>query len=453
MQEHQRYFPVRNDSGKLMPHFVTVANIESRDVAGRSLVFAATGVEVVDAGVVTAARAAGTLANSADDLERCDFHVPAVARRGDIVIAVGTAGAAPGLAARLRDRFAASLGPEWERFAALLAQMRSIARRTVADRAERMRVMGRASRDDSLLAALARGAAIDAEAALTKARFLDSGAMDEDRRPRGSEALRERAFVSLVGAGPGAPDLLTVRAVACIREADVIVYDDLVDRRVLEEASPRAELVYYGKRCEDSGPPRQGPEVLVERALEGPGKRVVRLKGGDPNVFGRSAEEIAALENAGVHYEIVPGVTAALAAAAAAAIPLTQRGVARSVTFVSGTSAGPASGSARFDDIARLVATGNTVAAYMGLHVLPEIIRGLAEEGLRSDTPVAVVSAASLPEQSSIVGTLADIAERVSEAMPPSPAIVLLGEVARARRTTHSHVPVGDTELLPRGAR
>jgi uroporphyrin-III C-methyltransferase len=334
--------------------------------------------------------------------------------------------------------------------------MRSIARQIIADRAERMRVLGRASHDDGLLAALARGTVVDAETALAEARFLDSAAAREGRRPQSSEVLSEDAFVSLVGAGPGAPDLLTVRAVACIREADVIVYDDLVDRRVLKEASPHAELVYCGKRCEHSGPPRPGPEVLVERALEGPGKRVVRLKGGDPNVFGRSAEEITALENAGVHYEIVPGVTAALAAAAAAAIPLTQRGAARSVTFVSGTSAGSvesATGSANPGDIARLTATGDTVAVYMGLHVLPEIVQGLAGEGLRLDMPVTVVSAASLPEQSVVDGTLADIAERVSEVMPPSPAIVLLGEVVRPRRTTHSRVPVGEPEPLPSGAR
>lgn len=402
------------------------------DIAEKTLVFAATGVEAVDSEVVSAARAAGVLANAADDLARCDFHVPAVARRGDIVIAVGTGGAAPALAARLRDRFAASLGPEWERLAALLGRVRDLARDRIADPAERMRVLNVASRDGDLLAAIARGAEPDAESVLGVALGATSGTAADDELPPA------RAHVSLVGTGPGAPDLLTLRAVQCIREADVIVFDDLVDRRVLDSAAPGAELVYCGKRGWRSGPARPGPELLVERALEGGGRRVVRLKGGDPNIFGRSAEEFAALNRAGVSCEVVPGVTAVLAAAAAAHIPLTEREVSSSVTLVSGIAAsGGPDGAEKADaaNVARLVLNGGTVAVYMGLRSLPEIVAGLVSEGLPAQLPVAVISAASLPEQTVLRATLDDIVERVAEAAPASPALVILGEVAR------SHTP------------
>jgi len=419
---------------------------DTSDVAGRALTFAATGIAEVDEAVASAARDAAVLVNAADDLARCDFHVPAVARRGDIVIAVGTSGAAPALAARLRDRFAASLGPEWERFVALLGAMRVLARERITDGAERMRVLARASRDDRLLSALSRGAEVDAATALDEAQAdAAGGPVGRDGGGAGttspwsatwSENEPRRARVSLVGTGPGAPDLLTLRAGARVREADVIVYDDLVDRRVLAQASPRAELVYCGKRGWRPGPHRPGPELLVERALEGAGKHVVRLKGGDPGVFGRLAEEIAALENAGVPYEIVPGVTAGLAAAAAARIPLTERGVSGSVTLVTGATATTVDGAteqASPTDIARLVAAGGTVAVYMGLRLLPEIVEGLGREGVCANLPVAVVGAVSTAEESLVRGTIANIAARVARAAPASPALVVIGEVARQR--------------------
>lgn len=391
------------------------------DVSGSALAFTATGIVEVDSAVAEAARASGIFVNSADDNARCDFHIPAVARRGDIVIAVGTGGSAPALAARLRDRFAAALGPEWERFAALLGEMRDLARTRIADRRERARVLTAAAGGDALLARLARGEDVSAADAL---------AAEASTTP-------QTTLVSLVGAGPGAPDLLTLRAYERIRAADVIVYDDLVDRSVLAQARPDAELVYSGKRGWRSGPDRPGPELLVQRALEAGGQRVVRLKGGDPNVFGRSTEEIAALESAGVPYEIVPGITAALAAAAAAHIPLTQRGVSGSLTLATGVAIGaPGAGAPHADDptpadIAALVRSGSTVAVYMGLRVLPEITDALLSAGVSADLPVAVVGSASLPGETVVRGTLSDIASRVAAAEVPSPAIAILGEVAR----------------------
>ena len=440
---------------------------EPGDVIGRTLVFTATDVLEVDTAVAQEARVRGIFVNSADDNERCDFHVPAVARRGDIVIAVGTGGAAPALAARLRDRFAGSLGPEWERLATLLGQMRDLARERIADRGARARALSSAARDAALLARLARGEEVDAAEALGRAQAegaapapaaavaAPAGASCAEAPQQAAAPawqvppLPEGAFVSLVGAGPGAPDLLTARAYDRIAAADVIIYDDLVDRTVLDAARPEAELVYSGKRGWQSGPDRPGPELLAERALEAGGKRVVRLKGGDPNVFGRSTEELEVLETAGVPYEIVPGITAALAAAAAAHIPLTQRGVAGSLTLATGVAMGASgeasaaseSGGARnanadLDqptpaDIASLARAGSTVAVYMGLRVLPQIADALLAAGVSAELPVAVIGSASLPGEIVVKARLADIAERVAEAGVPSPAIAILGEVAR----------------------
>lgn len=413
------------------------------DVIGKSLVLTATGIPAVDGAVTGAARSRGIFANSADDLRNCDFHVPAVERRGDIVIAVATGGSAPALAARLRDRFASSLGPEWERLATLLGSVRDLMKRQGLGQQERRLVLQAAAHDDALLAELARGVEIapeqlwqseSAAGAGDPIGLRDDGAEYGALRALSADVATATALVSLVGAGPGAPDLLTVRAYERIREAHVIVYDDLVDRRVLAHAAPNAELIYAGKRGWRDCPRRPGPDLLVSRALEAGGRRVVRLKGGDPNIFGRSTEEIEALERAGVAYEVVPGVTAALAAAAAAHVSLTERGVAGSVTLATGVSVAGVTANDEeptASDIASLVRAGSTVAVYMGLRVLPQVTAALSAEGLPDELPVVVVGSASQPEEQVVRGHLSDIACLIAERDVASPAIVIIGEVGR----------------------
>lgn len=394
---------------------------DGADVDGAALVLTATGDPAVDGAVAAAARAVGVPVNAADDDANCDFHLPAVARRGLITIAVGTAGAAPALAALLRDRIAAWLGPEWERFAAVLGEARVAARQRFNDPATRMRVLREAAESTETLAAIARGENVTAETVLDGPDVCAASGEGDSR-----------ALVSLVGAGPGAPDLLTLRAYERLRQADVVLYDDLVDRRVLDAAPAHAELVYAGKRGWRSGPLRPGPEALVRYAQEAGGKRVVRLKGGDPSIFGKSAEEIAVLEDAGVPYEIVPGVTAALAAAAAARMPLTERGTAGSVTLATAISMGtedPDEPSAA--ELASLVRAGRTVAVYMGLRALPRLIQALRDAGVPDSLPAAAVGAASLPNERCVKATLGTIEQAVSEAEIASPALLILGGVAR----------------------
>jgi len=414
------------------------------DVNGTALVFTATGNPEVDGRVAAAARRGGAFVNSADDDANCDFHMPAVARRGLITIAVGTAGAAPALAARLRDRFAASLGPEWARFAEVLRDARSLARERLTDSVDRMRTLAAAANDDRLLSAIARGDRVTPEDVLSSPRRTGRAGRMLDRAGRRDQPSGG-PFVSLVGAGPGATDLLTQRACDRLSRADVVVYDDLVDRSMLALAPDSADLVYCGKRGWRDDAERPGPEVLVARALEAGGQRVVRLKGGDPNVFGRSGEEIAALEEAGVPFEVVPGVTSALAAAAAARIPLTQRGVAGAFTVATGVSAGTFGAVGGSGDepttaeIASLARAGSTIVVYMGLRVLPELTQALISAGVPHDLPVAIVASASLPSERVVCATLRTAAVRARDTRIASPAVIIVGEVARsawARDTT-----------------
>jgi uroporphyrin-III C-methyltransferase len=232
--------------------------------------------------------------------------------------------------------------------------------------------------------------------------------------------------VRLVGAGPGDPRLITVRGLELLRRADVVVHDRLVDGALLDEASPHAERIFVGKRrgCHAASQDAINA-VLVDRARAG--LEVVRLKGGDPFVFGRGGEEAAALAAAGVPLEIVPGVSSVLAAPAAAGIPVTHRGVASSFTVLSGHD--PAAGPAW----TRAAAGGDTLVLLMGLETLPVIARRLIASGRPADTPAAVIGSATTAEQVVVVGRLADIAVRARGV--PSPAVVVVGEVVRLGRT------------------
>jgi uroporphyrinogen III methyltransferase/synthase len=236
--------------------------------------------------------------------------------------------------------------------------------------------------------------------------------------------------VALVGAGPGDPGLLTVRAVELLRGADVVAYDELVPAVLLELASPTAERIPVGRRCHGRhrGPMRLHPAVL-ERARAG--KRVVRLKAGDPFVFGRGGEEGEDLAAAGVPFEVVPGISAALGAAASTFIPLTQRGVSSDVTFATGHDLTAGGGPGR-SDWARL-AGGGTLVLYMASCSLAANLARLIELGRSASTPAAWIAAATRPEQEVVEGTLADLAARVGERSGESPALVIVGEVVALR--------------------
>ena len=243
-----------------------------------------------------------------------------------------------------------------------------------------------------------------------------------------TQAHTERAGgrVYLVGAGPGEPELLTLRAVRLLQQAEVIVYDNLVSDGVLEFVSPTAERIYAGKRRNEHTLRQAQINALLVK-LARAGKQVVRLKGGDPFIFGRGGEELQALAAAGVAFEVVPGVTAAAGVACYAGIPLTHRDYAQRCLFVTGHLK---DGTADLD-WPSLVRANQTVVIYMGLSGLPDICRQMVLHGAAPDLPIAVVQDGSMPSQKVVTGTLSNMAERVAHAGLKSPCLTIIGEVVK----------------------
>ncbi|MDT3417039.1 uroporphyrin-III C-methyltransferase [Brevibacillus aydinogluensis] len=244
--------------------------------------------------------------------------------------------------------------------------------------------------------------------------------------------MTQRGKVYLVGAGPGDPKLITVKGLECLRAADVVIYDRLANPALLEHVREDAERIYCGKLPRNHTMRQEAiNELLAEKALEG--KTVVRLKGGDPCVFGRVGEEVEHLAQRGVPFEIVPGVTAGIAAPAYAGIPVTHREHGSSFAVVTGHLSGGKS--AEEEERWRALARGvDTVAFYMGIANLPLICARLLEHGRRPDTPVAVIARGTLPEQATVTGSLATIVETVQRHPGISnPAIILFGDVVQLR--------------------
>jgi uroporphyrin-III C-methyltransferase / precorrin-2 dehydrogenase / sirohydrochlorin ferrochelatase len=380
---------------------------------GQRLVIAATNRRALNAWVERLATARGIPVNVVDDLELSSFIVPAIVDRSPVVVAVSSSGTAPVLTRRLREKIEALLPASLGRVATIAGRVRArVAARLPSARARRRfweslfdGPLGRDldARDES-------GVRLELEKAL--ARAARSGP------PAGA--------VALVGAGPGDPGLLTIRALRRLQDADVVVYDRLVAPEILELARRDAARVYVGKAAGAHHVPQEGiNRLLVDLAQQG--KRVCRLKGGDPLTFARGGEELEALAAAGIRYEVVPGITAAAGCAAYAGIPLTHRDHAQAVTYVTGHL----QGDAQELDWSTLAKPGQTVVFYMGLAGLEAILARLCEHGSPADWPAAVVERGTQPGQRVITGTLSTLAAKVREARVASPALLIVGEVTR----------------------
>jgi uroporphyrin-III C-methyltransferase/precorrin-2 dehydrogenase/sirohydrochlorin ferrochelatase len=363
--------------------------------------------------LVAAAEIRGMPFNVVDKPEQCSFITPSVVDRAPITVAVSSGGTAPVLARLIRARIEALVPPAIGRLAAIADEFKAEIRRRLPDTALRRRVLERAlgGRVGDLVAA-----GQDDAARREMARQIEEGA-----DPSG--------IVYLVGAGPGAADLLTLRAHRLLGEADVIVHDRLVSAAVLDMARRDADRIYVGKVRAHHCVPQEGiNDLLVRLAREG--RKVVRLKGGDPFIFGRGGEEAEALAAAGVAFEVVPGVTAALGCAAQAGIPLTHRAAARTVTFATGHTK-----DGRLDLDFIQLARGGTIAVYMGIVTLPGLRDGLFAAGLPPGTPAALIERGGSPAQRTLTGTLDELVEQGPAWSTGGPALVLIGE-AVGRRVT-----------------
>ncbi|MDC3418441.1 uroporphyrinogen-III C-methyltransferase [Aquibacillus salsiterrae] len=250
--------------------------------------------------------------------------------------------------------------------------------------------------------------------------------------------------VYLVGAGPGDPDLLTIKALRCIQRADVILYDRLVNRELLKEAKPEADLVFCGKLPKLHIMKQETINYLLVKYGK-QGKTVVRLKGGDPFVYGRGAEEALVLAENGVAYEVVPGITAGIAAPAYAGIPITHRDLGNSFAVVTGHCKKGMPNEIKWDHLANAV---DTIAIYMGIGHLPQICQQLILHGKSKDTPIAIIQQGTTDAQRTVVGTLDTIVTVVKKEQITNPAMIVVGEVVRFRERINKIIEQQTNELL-----
>ena len=385
----------------------------AEDFHGAVAAFVATGSEAKDIMVQRLAKAAGVPVNVADRPALCDFIMPAIVDRDGVVVAISTSGASPTLASVLRGRIEAVLPERIGTLASLAMTFRGQVNALIADPARRRAFLRRLVEGPAARLALAGDEA--------GARRVVLGELDAARSQTVSAGIAH-----IVGAGPGDPDLLTLKAAQLLQEADAILHDDLVPPAVLNRARRDAEIVSVGKRMGRPSWAQADIDAELVRRVRA-GQTVVRLKAGDPFVFGRGGEEVDALRAAGLAYTIVPGITAALGCAASAGIPLTHRHHASALTFVSGHSAvgsKPVAWPA-------LAAEGHTLAIYMGATEAPAVRDRLLEAGADPATPVAVIENGTRADQFVSTGRLADLARLAgAHVQGGGPSLIIVGDVA-----------------------
>ena len=393
------------------------------DVKGCQIVFVATGDREVDERVASAAREHGIWVNVADVPALCDFHLPASVRRGDLQLSIASGGGAPFAVRRLREMFERHLGPAWADW-------------TLAAKRFRQRVQA------SGLTAATADACYDRFFAATVDQHALTVRLPTEQEeakwasPEGEGIPPSLGHVSLVGAGPGNPGLLTVEGLYRLRSADAVVYDRLAIPAIPLDLPDSVELYPVGKEAGHHPVPQEEINALLLR-LARMGKRVVRLKGGDPFVFARGGEEVLVLREAGIPCEVVPGVTAGIAVPASAGIPVTFRGEAVRLTFVTAHEGGAPH--VRWDLLAQ--DTHTTLIGYMGVSNLAEVSAALIAAGMSGTTPAAVIEQGTLPRQRSVRAPLAEIAKvaETSEIRPP--AIFVIGQVVAHAEALRSPAP------------
>jgi uroporphyrin-III C-methyltransferase/precorrin-2 dehydrogenase/sirohydrochlorin ferrochelatase len=370
-----------------------------------------------DVGVLMAARARsiGLPVNVMDDLENSSFIFPAIVDRGDVVVAIGTGGTSPVVARRLRERIEALLPARIGDLASFIGDVRKSINAGIVDMKLR-RLFWERVVDGPIGALVLAGRKADAEAALHDINDLAAYA-------GANEAGKSAGHVTLVGAGPGDPDLLTVKGLRALQDADVVFYDELVTPDILDRIRRDATRIPVGRRV---GKPGIGQDAVNRLLIEAAraGKRAVRLKGGDCYVFGRGGEEIDALRAAGVNYTIVPGITAGLGAAAQFEVPLTFRSKALRITFLTAHK----ERDAEAVDWSVLTDTKMTVVVYMGMTAAPSVRSGLLAAGRSPNTPVGVFARVTRPDAQAAVGTLEQLPDLVA-GIDGGPAILIIGDV------------------------
>ncbi|WP_413190599.1 uroporphyrinogen-III C-methyltransferase [Psychrobacter sp. AT9] len=429
-------------------HQLIYENYHKTYMTGARVIIAATDDETLNHQIHADATEINIPVNVVDTPPLCDFIFPAIVDRNPIVIGISSNGKAPVLARLLRARLETLIPQGYGKLAKLAGDFRAEVKSKIPTLTGRRQFWERAFEGqvselmfagnetqaaaqlkadlDETAAKIDRTSNADTQIPQTAISVTDSKDQPQ-QHPEHSAASSEQTPIGevyIVGAGPGDPELLTFKALRLMQQADIVYYDALVSPQVLDLCRRDADKVFVGKKRSNHAVAQLGiNELLVNSAKEG--RRVVRLKGGDPFIFGRGGEEIESLRAHGVPYQVVPGITAANAAASYAGIPLTHRDHSQSVRFVTGFLKAGAPNS----NFKSFLNTDETVVFYMGLHSLPRLTEGLIEAGRNADTPIAIISNASMPNQQVLTGTLATIVAQQEKAQLPTPALLIMGDV------------------------
>lgn len=414
-----------NDAGQFPDVERDATDPLTADLTGVIAIFCAGAGET---GPLISARAKtlGLPVNVMDDLAHSTFIMPAIVDRGDVVVAIGTGGTSPVVARRLRERIEAVLPARIGDLANFIGTWRKSFNARISDFPLRRRFWERIV-DGPIGELILNGRTKDAEAALN--------AIGD---PAAYATAGRKGHVAIVGAGPGDPDLLTVKALRELQNADVVFYDELVSREILDRVRRDAKLVPVGRRVGKPGIGQDAINALLVDAAQS-GQRAVRLKGGDPFIFGRGGEEIEVLREAGVFYSVIPGITAGLGAAASFEVPLTFRRKALRITFLTAHKVKDAEAV----DWSALTDVGMTVVVYMGMSAAAAIRDGLLQAGRPASTPVGVFARATRPDAKAVTGTLTDLPVLAGQ-VDGGPAVLIIGDVVahsapwRAAELAHS---------------
>ena len=389
---------------------VILGDYGAEQLRHKVLVLAATDDEVLNEQVYRDAVAMQIPVNVVDNPPLCTFIFPAIVDRSPIVIGISSGGQSPVLARILRSKLESQIPVSFSRLGALVGRLRDKVKDRFSSVNER-RVFWEKVLQGQVAEKVFSGRDQEAETLLLQQ--IEAGNADN-----------QTGEVYLVGAGPGDPDLLTFKALRLMQQADVVLYDRLVSAEVLELCRRDADMIYVGKQRNNHAVPQQDiNQLLITHAQAG--RRVVRLKGGDPFIFGRGGEELEQLKEAGIPFQVVPGITAASACSTYGGIPLTHRNYAQSVKFVTGQLKN------RTTDLnfKEMITPNQTIVFYMGLHTLDLLVEGLLEHGKPADTLIAIVSQGTSEQQRVITGRLDNILELQQQAQLEAPAIIIVGEV------------------------
>ena len=391
------------------------ARYTQSDLNDQRLVIAATPDQAVNLQVHQQAVARNLPVNVVDSPALCTFIFPSIVDRSPLIFAISSSGTSPVLARLWRRRLEAMVPAAYGRLAQWAGSLRETVKSAIPDESAR-RLFWEQVIEGGIGELVLAGREKEAR------KQLDSQLQAGDTPVIGE--------VYLVGAGPGDPDLMTFKAMRLLQSADVVLYDRLVAPEIVDMARRDAQRIYVGKqRSEHAVPQSEINQLLVELAQQG--QRVVRLKGGDPFIFGRGGEEIELLASKGIPFQVVPGITAASGAASYAGIPLTHRDHAQSVRFVTGHTR-----DGRLDhDWSQYLATNETLVFYMGLVGLPIICEQLQAHGRAPSTPMALVERASTDQQRVIIATLATMVETVAREKPHAPTLIIVGEVVTLHKS------------------